>query len=49
MELWRDLLLDFNSEFLAGKPAVMVGNSIGALACLMVRGARAIWTPGVVW
>ncbi|GIL55352.1 hypothetical protein Vafri_10904 [Volvox africanus] len=39
MELWRDLLLDFNSEFLGGKPAVMVGNSIGGLACLMVNAA----------
>ncbi|GLC39668.1 hypothetical protein PLESTB_001862600 [Pleodorina starrii] len=39
MELWRDLLLDFNAEFMAGKPVVMVGNSIGALACLMVNAA----------
>ncbi|EFJ39899.1 hypothetical protein VOLCADRAFT_108436 [Volvox carteri f. nagariensis] len=39
MELWRDLLLDFNSEFLGGKPAVLMGNSIGALACLMVNAA----------
>ncbi|GIL88372.1 hypothetical protein Vretimale_15044 [Volvox reticuliferus] len=39
MELWRDLLLDFNAEFLGGKPAVMVGNSIGGLACLMVNAA----------
>ncbi len=37
MELWRDLLLDFMAEFAGGKPTVLVGNSIGALACLMVR------------
>ena len=40
MELWRDLLVDFMAEFMGGKPAVLVGNSIGALACLMVRVAR---------
>lgn len=39
MELWRDLLLDFMAEFAGGKPTVLVGNSIGALACLMVGAA----------
>ncbi|KXZ52412.1 hypothetical protein GPECTOR_9g456 [Gonium pectorale] len=39
MELWRDLLLDFMAEFTEGKPAVLVGNSIGALACLMANAA----------
>jgi hypothetical protein len=39
MELWRDLLLDFMAEFTAGKQTVLVGNSIGALVCLMVRRA----------
>lgn len=38
MELWRDLLLDFIAEFTSGVEGgvTMVGNSIGALACLMV-------------
>ncbi|KAG2451648.1 hypothetical protein HYH02_003428 [Chlamydomonas schloesseri] len=37
MELWRDLLVDFMAEFMGGKPAVLVGNSIGGLACLMTN------------
>lgn len=43
MELWRDLLLDFMAEFAGGKPTVLVGNSIGALACLMVRVGVRVW------
>lgn len=36
MELWRDLILDFMSEYIK-EPAVLVGNSTGSLAALMVR------------
>ncbi|KAL4438016.1 hypothetical protein ABPG77_004237 [Micractinium sp. CCAP 211/92] len=38
MELWRDQLLDFLSEHIQG-PTVLVGNSIGSLATLMVADA----------
>ncbi|KAL4425609.1 hypothetical protein ABPG75_009625 [Micractinium tetrahymenae] len=35
MELWRDQLLDFLTEYVQA-PTVLVGNSIGSLAALMV-------------
>ncbi len=35
MELWAEQLCDFVSEFTSA-PAVLVGNSVGSLACLMV-------------
>lgn len=38
MELWRDLLVDFSTEFI-DRPFVLVGNSIGSLACLMANAA----------
>eukprot|EP00803_Ostreobium_quekettii_P003726 evm.model.scf_517.6 EVM.evm.TU.scf_517.6 scf_517:47373-49406(-) len=34
MELWRDLILDFQQQFIE-KPVVLVGNSVGSLATLM--------------
>ncbi|GFR45958.1 hypothetical protein Agub_g7427, partial [Astrephomene gubernaculifera] len=46
MEVWRDLLLDFCAQVVgAGRPPVLVGNSIGALACLMVNAAS---PPGAI-
>jgi pimeloyl-ACP methyl ester carboxylesterase len=44
IELWRDQLVDFCQEF-AGKPAILVGNSIGSLTSLaaaQVAGADTI-------
>ncbi len=38
MQVWRDQILDFMAEFV-DSPAILVGNSIGSLACLMVRQA----------
>ena len=35
MELWRDLIIDFATEWI-DEPFVIVGNSIGSLASLMV-------------
>lgn len=35
MELWRDLLVDFSSEFIPETSFALVGNSVGSLACLM--------------
>lgn len=35
MELWRDLILDFIAEFI-DQPVVIIGNSVGSLATLMV-------------
>ncbi len=35
MELWGELLVDFLSEFTT-QPPVLVGNSVGSLACLLV-------------
>ena len=36
VQVWRDHILDFMKEFV-DTPAVLVGNSLGSLACLMVR------------
>jgi len=36
MELWRDQVVNFLQEFVQ-QPAVLVGNSIGSLTCLMVN------------
>ncbi len=44
LELWRDLVLDFLQEFVAGSPAVLVGNSMGSLICLNVRPALGGWS-----
>lgn len=38
IELWRDLLLDFTTEFV-DEPFVMVGNSVGSLVCLAANAA----------
>ncbi|KAL4859706.1 Ferredoxin C 2 [Chlorella vulgaris] len=46
MEVWRDQLIDFMSEFVQ-HPAVLVGNSIGSLACLMVAEAAPNSVSGV--
>ena len=35
MELWRDLIIDFTSQFIP-HPFLIVGNSIGSLAAVMV-------------
>ena len=35
VQVWRDQILDFMAEFV-DTPAVLVGNSIGSLAVLMV-------------
>lgn len=43
MELWRDQIHDFLQEFVQ-VPAVIVGNSIGSLATLMVAAEH----PGAV-
>ena len=40
IELWADLINDFLSEFAAGTPAVVVGNSIGSLSVLTAAAAR---------
>jgi pimeloyl-ACP methyl ester carboxylesterase len=45
-EVWRDQLIDFMSEFVQ-HPAVLVGNSIGSLACLMVAEAAPSSVSGV--
>lgn len=34
IQLWADLLAAFLAEHASGKPAVLVGNSIGSLSCL---------------
>jgi pimeloyl-ACP methyl ester carboxylesterase len=39
MELWADQLSDFLAEFVQPSPAVLVGNSVGSLACLMTADA----------
>ncbi len=41
MELWRDQILAFIEEFM-DQPPVLVGNSIGSLACIMVGGAGGV-------
>lgn len=38
MELWAEQLSDFLAEFVQ-RPAVLVGNSVGSLACLMAADA----------
>lgn len=43
MELWRDLILDFMSEYVK-EPVVLVGNSIGSLAALMVMLLKQTYT-----
>ncbi|KAJ9511690.1 hypothetical protein QJQ45_017996, partial [Haematococcus lacustris] len=57
MEVWRDQLLAFMEEFTAGRPATLIGNSIGSLACLMaaatapdsaVRGVVLLNTAGAM-
>ncbi len=49
LELWRDLVLDFLQEFVAGAPAVLVGNSMGSLICLNVRPAPGGWATSLGW
>lgn len=39
IELWAELIVDFLSEFAAGSPAVVVGNSIGSLSVLTAAAA----------
>ncbi|MEM1425627.1 MAG: alpha/beta fold hydrolase [Cyanobacteria bacterium P01_H01_bin.130] len=46
MDLWRDLVLDFWAEKIE-RPAVWVGNSIGALLALMLGAAAPEKTRGV--
>lgn len=36
IELWAELIDAFLAEFMDGKPAVLVGNSVGSLCCLTV-------------
>ncbi len=45
--LWRDQLHDFITTVI-GRPAVLVGNSIGAYACLLTGATRPESTQGVV-
>ena len=45
MDLWRDLVLDFWAEKIK-RPAVWVGNSIGALLALMLGAAAPEKTRG---
>jgi len=47
LELWRDLLVDFWSEFIQ-QPTVWIGNSIGALLALMVAADHPDKTAGAV-
>mmetsp|Transcript_19055 Transcript_19055/g.57578 ORF Transcript_19055/g.57578 Transcript_19055/m.57578 type:complete len:408 (+) Transcript_19055:291-1514(+) len=37
MELWGELLSDFLAEFTSGSKPVLVGNSVGSLACLLAN------------
>lgn len=41
IELWAELIKDFLTEFAAGTPAAVVGNSIGSLSCLTAAAAAA--------
>ena len=41
MEQWEELVVDFLGEFVE-QPAVIVGNSLGSLASLMVSGRCSI-------
>jgi pimeloyl-ACP methyl ester carboxylesterase len=45
-DLWRDQLHDFVTTVI-GRPAVLVGNSIGAYACLLTGATRPESTAGV--
>ena len=45
-DLWRDQLHDFITEVI-GRPAVLVGNSLGAYACLCVAAQRPESTQGI--
>lgn len=47
IELWRDLLADFWTEFI-GEPTVFVGNSIGALLALVMAAQHGDRTRGAV-
>ncbi|KAG1679807.1 hypothetical protein FOA52_012719 [Chlamydomonas sp. UWO 241] len=47
MELWRDLITDFHAEFVQ-VPAVLIGNSIGSLAALMVAAKSPQSVKGLV-
>lgn len=46
-DLWRDQLHDFISAVI-GRPAILVGNSIGAYACLLTGATCPTSTAGVV-
>jgi pimeloyl-ACP methyl ester carboxylesterase len=46
-DLWRDQLADFISQVI-GRPTIVVGNSIGAYAALLVGATRPEVTAGVV-
>lgn len=48
MELWEQQLTDFMAEFLDGQKAVVVGNSVGSLATLMVAASLPERVGGVV-
>jgi pimeloyl-ACP methyl ester carboxylesterase len=48
MEVWRDQIVAFMDEFVEGKPAVLVGNSIGSLASLMVAATSPDRMRGIV-
>lgn len=48
MELWDEQIRDFMAEFVGEQPAVVVGNSVGSLATLMVGAAAPERVKGVV-
>jgi pimeloyl-ACP methyl ester carboxylesterase len=48
MELWEQQLKAFISEFMGGQQVVVMGNSVGSLACLMVSASLPDQVAGTV-
>ena len=48
MELWEEQIKDFLNEFCQGQPAVLIGNSMGSLASLMVSASSPDQVSGTV-